>query len=150
VTTEHQRTREEEAYGELFDEILEKLSEPARTLIGEAHSAAYADNMVSSCCFQLGEYEEAMEKMRLAAAELTEREHELLTRLWRAALVAAASIDPNDFETLAGYRVYRGNLHYYWRMFSDMVEKTLQEKYLAELRREGAEREPIDLANPPF
>jgi hypothetical protein len=118
--------------------------------MGEAQSAAYAANMVRSYCFQPEEYEEAMEKMRLAAAKLSNRECELLAKLWRAALAAAAFIDSEDFETLAGYRVYSGNLHWYYRMLSGMVEKILEEKRLAELQKEHAEWEPEDISDIPF
>jgi len=114
LITEHQVTPEQEAYGRVLDETWKMSSEAARTVIGEAQGAAYAENMVHSYCFQPEEYQEAMEKMRLAA-ELSDRECELLAKLWRAALVAA-SIDSEDFETLAGYRVYSGNLHWYCRI----------------------------------
>jgi hypothetical protein len=143
VTTEHQRTREEEAYGQLLEEIWEKLSEPARAVLGEAQSAAYAANMVRSYCFQPEEYEEATERMRLAAAGITDSEHELLAELWRTALAAAASINPDD-ETLVGHKVDRGDLHWYFRMLSRMVEKTLQDKDIADFRKKSAERESVD------
>ncbi len=141
MTPEHQATPEEEAYGRVLDETWEMFPGAARTIIGEAQSAAYAANMVRSYSFQPEEYEEAMEKMRLAAAELSDRECELLAKLWRAALAAAASIDSEDFETLAGYRVYSGDLHWYYRMLSGMVEEILQEKRTGELRDEIAERD---------
>ena len=150
MTREHQVTPEEEAYGQLLDETWEMLSEPAHTVIGEAQSAAYAANMVRSYCFQPEEYEQTMEKMRLTTAELSNRECELLAKLWRAALAAAASIDSEDFETLAGYRVYSGDLHWYYRMFSGMVEKILEEKRLAELRKEIVEQEPENIWDIPF
>ena len=150
MTTEHQTTPEEEAYRRLLDEIRKMLSEPARAVIEEAQSAAYAANMVHSYCFQPEEYEQTMEKMRLTTAELSNRECELLAKLWRAALAAAASIDSEDFETLAGYRVYSGDLHWYYRMFSGMVEKILEEKRLAELRKEIVEQEPENIWDIPF
>jgi hypothetical protein len=148
MTTEHQTTREEEAYWRLLEEM--DLSKAARTVLEEAQSAAYAANMVYSYCFQLEEYEEAMEKMRPAATTLTDHECELLGKLWRAALAAAASIDADDFETPAGRRVYSGDLHWFYRMSSSMVEKILQEKKYAGFRKEIAEREPVDLPDPPF
>ena len=150
MTTEHQITREQEVYERFLEDIREELSEPTHTVIEEAQSAAYAANMVHSYSFQPRECEEAMEKMRRAAAGLTEREHKLLVKLWRAALAAAASIDPEDFERLAGYRVYSGNLHWYYRMASGMVEETLHDKKVAELQKEHAEREPEDLSDIPF
>jgi hypothetical protein len=69
-----------------------------------------------------------MERMRSAGAEITDHEHELLARLRRSALAAAASVDSEDFETLAGYGVYSGDVHWYYRMCSGMVERILQER----------------------
>jgi len=148
MTTEHQTTREEEAYWRLREEM--ELSKAARTVLEEAQSAAYRANMVYSYCFQPEEHEEAMEKMRLAATKLTNRDPELLAQLWRAALAAAASIDADNFESPAGRRVYSGDLHWFYRMASSMVEKILQEMRYAGYRKEIAEREPVDLPDPPF
>lgn len=149
MTTEHQTTPEEEAYRRLLDEIREMLSEPAHTVIEEAQSATYAANMVHSYCFQPEEYEEAMGKIRLAAAGLNDRECKLLAKVWRAALAAAASIDPRD-ERLVGHKVDGRNLHWYYRMLSGMVEKTLEEKRFAARWDEIAELEPEDLSDLPF
>jgi hypothetical protein len=151
MATEYQATPEEEAYGRLLEEKWELLSEAARTMANEARLAAYATYMVHGYCgFQQEEYEEAMEKMRVAAAELSGHECELLAKLWRAALAAAASIDSEDFETLAGYRVYSGDLHWYYRMLSGIVEKILEEKRLAELQKEHAECELEGISDIPF
>jgi hypothetical protein len=148
VTTKHQRTREEEAYGQLLDEIWEKLSEPAHAVLGEAQSAAYAEHMVRSYCYQPEEYEEAMERMRLAAAELTDRDLKLLAEFVRAALSACASIDPFDNDTLIGYRVYGADLHWYYRTTSAMVRNILYEQIR---KRECAESESgDDLSDVPF
>ncbi len=149
MTPEYQATPEEEAYGRLLDETWEKLSEPAHNVIEEAQSAAYAANMVHSYCFQPEEYDEAMEKMRLAAAGLSDRECELLAKVWSAALATAASIDPSD-ERLVGYQVVGGDLHWYYRMLSGMIEKTLQEKEAVELQKKVAEREEDDISEIPF
>jgi hypothetical protein len=144
MTTEHQTTREEEAFEQLLEEAREMLSEPARTIFGEAQYTAYAGHMVNSFCLGQEEYEEAMEKMRLAATELTDREHKLLAKLWRAALAAATSIDSEDFETLTGHHVYSGDLHWYYRMLSGMIEDILQEKKTAECQKEIARRDPAE------
>jgi hypothetical protein len=150
MTTEHQATREEEAYGRLLEEIWERLSEPARVVFGTAEWAAYSDHMQRNIGFGSPEdYDEALEEMRLAAAKITAHEHNLLTKLWRTALAAAASIDPDD-TTPVRHKADRGDLHYYYRTLSSMVEKILQEKWLAELQKERAEREPVDLSNTPF
>jgi hypothetical protein len=150
MTTEHQSTQLEEAYGQLLDQIWEVLSEPARTVLKEAQSAAYAENMVHNYCYHPEEYDEAIEKMSLAAAKLTDSEHQLLAKIWRAALAAAASVDADDYESLAGYRVYSGDLHYYYRMVSSMVERTLQAKKHDDFRKELAEQESVDDWEVPF
>ena len=55
-----------------------------------------------------------------------------------------------DFESLAAFRAYSGNLHLYYRMISSMIEETLQQKKFEEVRNEIAEREPIDDPEFPF
>jgi hypothetical protein len=150
MTNEHRSTPEEEAYGRLVIEKWETLSEAARTVLSEAQTAAYGAFMVYNCGFQWPqEHDEAMERMSIAAANLTDREHQLLAKIWRAALAAAASVDADDFESLAEFRVYSGDLHSYYRMVSGMIERTLQKK-IEEARRELAEREPIDYTDVPF
>lgn len=152
VTTEHQTTPEEKAYARFLEEKWDVLSEAARTILREAELASYTDNLVHNVCFQPEEYEEAMEKMRLAATEITGRDLELLARLWRLVLAAAASIDPHD-QTPAGHRVTLGDDHRYYRMLSGMVEEVVedvvQEKRDAE-RREWIAQEELDLDDIPF
>jgi hypothetical protein len=150
VTTEHQTTPEEEAYGRHLDEIREELSEPARTLLSEAQSAAYAENMVRSYCFGPEDYEEAMDRMRLAANKLTDRDCELLKAHVRAALMACASVDPFDQDSLAGYRVYSANLHDYYRMVADMVTDILWHREHLLTRERLAQEDPVDDADYPF
>jgi hypothetical protein len=128
MTTEHRETPEEEAFWRLFEETKGVLSEAAYTLLDTAKGAAYAANMVHNYSFQPQEYEEAVERMRAAAAGLTELDRELLGRLWRTALAAAASIDPGEGgETLGGYDPCRGRLHWYYREASGMIEDILME-----------------------
>jgi hypothetical protein len=87
MTTEHRETpeeeeEEEEAFSRHFEEtegVL--LSEAAYTLLDTAKGAAYAANMVHNYSFQPQEHEEAEQKMRAAAAGLTQRDRELLGRL---------------------------------------------------------------------
>ncbi len=144
MTTEHRDTPEEEAFWQLFQETKGLLSEAARTLLDTAMRAAYAANMVHNYCFQPQEHEEAEQKMRAAAAGLTELDRELLGRLWRTALAAAASLDPDDHETMVRYRVYVGHLHWYYREVAVMVKAILAEKEAEEYEKEIAEREPVD------
>ncbi len=96
MTNTHQTTPEEEAYERLLDENWETLSEAARSIIKEAHSAAYVDRMVRNYCYSDEEYQEAMEKMSLAAGDLSNRECKLLMELVRRAIYASASLDPFD------------------------------------------------------
>lgn len=135
-------TPEEKAYERLLNEKGDLLSKPAHVLLAEAYSAAYAAHMISSHCYQPEECEEAMENMRSAGAEVTDHDLKLLSKIWRAALSAAASIDPEDFETPAGpRRAYRGNLHCHYRMLSGMVEDIWLERTL-ELQKKEAEQAP--------
>lgn len=147
MTTEHEMTREEKAFEQFFDENKEMLSQSARTILVEAETAAYHVYLVYSCSFHPEEYEEAVEKMRLAVAETTARDRGLLMELVRRAIAASASIDPFDEETIVGYRVYRSDLHLYYRMVSDMVRDTLYEQFA---RERDAELEPIDDSDIPF
>ncbi len=136
-------TPEEEAYDRLLDETKEILSLAAHTILEEAKTEAYKLILCHNYAYQLNEYDEAMDKMRLAAAKLTDQDCKLLAKLWRAALAAAASIDPDD-RTPAGYRVGRGDYHRFYRMVSRMVEKTLRDKEFAELREKISNQEPED------
>ena len=150
MTTEHQTTQEEKAYWRLLDEIWEELSEPAHTVIDEARSAAYAENMVHNICFQPEEYEEAMEKMRLAAPELTDRDCELLKAFVRAAIRAYASVDPFDHGTLAGHRVYTSHIHHYYLMVWGMVRDVLRHREHSIRMERLAQEDPVDYSDIPF
>ncbi len=122
MTNEYQPTREQEAYGRLLEEKEQILSEAARTVLVEAENAANGQIIMG---LQPQDYLEHMQKMHLASAELTSRDREILAEICSVALVAAASTDPNDYETPAGYRVYRGDLHTYYKMASGMIEAIL-------------------------
>lgn len=144
--SEHSKTPAEEPFDGLIDESWNALSESARCVIKEAHLAADTPHLVSNVCFQPEEYEEAEEKMRLAAADVTDQECELLMELARRA-IAAASVDLFDEDTLVGYGTYRRDLHKYYRMVSDMIEDTLYDKWR---RERSAEEGQIDFDNIPF
>jgi len=132
-------TPEEDTCERLIKDSWEELTEPARTMLQEAHAAPYAVYLVHNYCFQPEEYEEAAESLYHAALETTERDCEILAKIWRIALAAAASIDPVD-ETPAGHKINRGDVHYYYRMFSTMIEEALQEKDHPSLRNSRAEQ----------
>jgi hypothetical protein len=132
---EVKKTLEEEALEELLALNKEVLSEAARTLLDEAYLASYKDTLAEAYyCFQREEYEEAMQKMRLEATRLTDRDREHLAKIVRAGKAAASSIDPDD-ETPAGYRYCRGELHWYYEMISEMVDDALQDAWWAEVTR---------------
>ena len=126
MTTVHQQTPEEKAYWRFLEEKVDMLSGAARTILNEADLAPYTCYLVHNVSFDPVEYEEAMEKMRLAAAEITDRDLELLWTLWRLALAAAGSIDPLD-RTPAGHRYDAGDLHCFYRMLSGMVREVVEE-----------------------
>jgi hypothetical protein len=121
-------TPEEEALGKLWKETEGVLSEAAHTLIVEAHKASYAANLASSYNFGPEEYEEAMQKMRLEATRLTDRDREHLAKIVRGCEAAASSIDPDD-QTPAGYKVYCKELQWrrYYQMMFSMVDYVLQD-----------------------
>jgi hypothetical protein len=136
---ERYATPEEDTCERFIKASWEELTEPARTMIQEARAAAYAENLLRNYCFQPEEYEEAAQNLYQAALETTERDCEILAKIWRAALAAAASIDPAD-ETPAGHKINRGDVHYYYRMVSRMIEEALQEKDHPPLRDSRAEQ----------
>ncbi len=131
MTIEDRTTREEEAYGRLLKAKKEILSEAGRVVFEEAMVAAYAANLIRTYSFQPEECEEAMEKMRLAAAGLTGRDRELLAELVRTARAAAASIDPRDIAPVPYYKATQGDFHWYYKMLAGMVEEVLQEESTA-------------------
>lgn len=142
-------TPEEEAFERLLNEKGDSLSKPARDLLVEAYWTARVAHMIRSRCYQPEEYEEAMENMRSAGAEVTDHDLKLLSEIWRAALSAAASIDPEDFETPAGPLAYRGNLHCHYRMLSGMVEEIWLERTLEfRRRRQNRRQETSEITSP--
>ena len=82
MTEDRLVTPEEEAFGHLMEVNKELLSAADRTILEEASSASYAHSLASNYSFQPEEYEEAMGKMRLAAAELTDRDRKLFAGLF--------------------------------------------------------------------
>ena len=119
-------TPEEEALEELLALNKEVLSEAARTLLDEAFLASCKENLAPNYSFCPAEYEEIMQKMRLEATRLTDPDREHLAKIVRAGKAAASSIDPDD-ETPAGYRYWRGDVHWYYEMMSYMVDEVLQD-----------------------
>ena len=132
MNTEHQTTPEERAFERLLDEAFEKLPEAAHIILQEAHEFPHGFYMVSGYGGDdLQKHEEAVEEMHAVGADLTDPECELLTKCWLGALSAAASVDPYDYETLTGHKVYRAHLHKHYRMFSSIVEEVVTKRKLA-------------------
>lgn len=121
-------TSEEEAYFRLLDEAGEELSWPARALFSLADYLAYGSWMVHNSVFAMEEYEEAEVKMGFVAAGLTDRDQELLARIVHAARRAADSFDPDDHETVAGYRVHPADIHGWHKMTAGRIESTIKEE----------------------
>ena len=141
MPTEHHRRPWQEAFDWLYEEQWEMLSAAAQTLLDEAEEAADTYALIHNVSHNPEDYDEVMEKMRIAATEITGRDRELLAKLWRAALAVAASIDPDD-ETPAPDITSWRDVHWYYRSISGMIEEILREKKFAELREEVAKREP--------
>jgi hypothetical protein len=119
-------TPQEEALGELVALNEEVLSEAARTLLSEAYKTSYVVTQSYSYYLQLDEYEETVQKMRLEATRLTDRDWEHLAEIVRACEAAASSIDPDD-ETPVGYKVCRRNVRWHYQKMSEMVDDVLQD-----------------------
>ena len=130
MITKYQKTPQEEAYWRLVGEKREMLSDAAYDVYRQAQVTAFAANLDPYYNFQPREYNDAMEKMLRAADELTGRDRDLLAKLARAALTAAASIDPANEDKHLTHGVYVGDLHRYYRMLSNMVEAILLETTL--------------------
>jgi hypothetical protein len=131
MTTEYQRTREEDVFERLLDEKWGELSEEAHSIVRTAYVEAYKYNLVRSYSYQPFEYFMGMEDMVRLSGELGDHEREILLEVGRAAAAAAAVIDPED-KRPAGYRGYGWNVHHYYKMMSGMIEEALQPKTNAE------------------
>jgi|SRR5215204_2215532 len=125
MTTEHRRTPEEEAYGRLLEEMEGSLSEAARTLLERANSAVYAATLAHDHPRRGEEFDEAMEKMRVAAAGLADRDRELLAEIVRASRLASCSIDPDDELLPVGYKLDRRHHQLFYGVVSDTVRNVL-------------------------
>ena len=151
MTIEYRETPEERTFDQLVDEEWESLSEAARTVVREAMGIASKWYLIDSISYMPEWQEDDMKAIRRTAADLTEHDCEGLTKIWRSALAAAASVDPYDYKTLVGYRAYCAHLHGYYKMMSSTIEEVEWEKRYSEFRKkELAEQEPIDVDDAPF
>src|SRR5215211_6676678 len=127
MTIEYRETPEEIIFEQLVDDEWALLSDAACTVLRKALVAAYKAYMVHTYCYGVEE-DDDMKAMRLAAAELTDHDCEGLTKIWRSALAAAASVDPYDYETLVKRKVDCADLHGFYRMVSSKVEEVERQK----------------------
>jgi hypothetical protein len=105
MTAKDQNTPQERTFYHLVEEGWESLSEAAQDVVGQTLLLAYHEHLIDSRIYVPQENkDEHMKTMRHAASELTEHDCEGLTKIWRSALAAAASVDPYDYETLVGGR----------------------------------------------
>jgi hypothetical protein len=126
LTTEHKMTSEEKAFSVLLDEKCDEVTEAARGLVGIAQDCAYAYNLCRNYAFQPEEFYVAGHNMLHLACVLTEHDREVLAEVTQAAKAASESLDKDDFETPAGFRICVADLHHYYALISAMVEKALK------------------------
>ena len=134
-------TQEEEDYLLLQWEVRDAWSEVGRALLKEAEVAAGEEYRIH---YFLGEpeeprhYDEITDEMRLACAMLTGRDLELFEKLAHAALLVAASIDPDEDDRRdAPYVGYEPNPYHYYRLLSGLLWAIVTEWY-AERERQTA------------
>jgi hypothetical protein len=136
MSAERHITRKENDARLRTEEAGEVLSRAANLTVVDARKAAYAADAAQDLNFSPEEYDRAVEKMRLAAAELTDRERVLLARLWRAVLATAASMNTFTERSLSAYYEARQEeYHRYHRVLSGMVEETLQKRGIVDQQR---------------
>jgi hypothetical protein len=128
----YRETREQEAYGRLLEKHRELLSDAGYSVLEQARSAANAAFTSPDYRFQPQEYYKATQMMRRLADELTDRDRVRLSKIARAALAAAASIDPDDEDTSLWERVFLGKLYWNYRTVSNMLGDILREKVAEE------------------
>jgi hypothetical protein len=143
-------TKEEETYLLLHWEARDAWSEVGRTLIKKAEGAAWTEFWLNYYLEESEEptkhYDEITDEMRLACAKLTGRDLELFKKLARAALLVAASIEPDeDDRCWPEYLGYEPNPHHYYRLLSGLlwvirVEGVIERRRQAEAHQQRGER----------
>src|SRR5215208_3429923 len=126
MTTEYKMTTEEKAFGALLDEKRNEVTEAARGLFGIAEDCAYAYNLCRNYAFQPEEFYMADHNMLHLTYALTEHDREFLAEVVQAGRVASDSLDKDDRETPAGFRICIADLHHFYTMVCEMVEKALR------------------------
>ena len=134
------KTPEEEAYVQLLEETWEGLSWPAQALLVVARDFAFGEWMVHNIMYTEEDYDEAEIKMGFVAAGLTDRDQELLARIVSAARTAAGSFDPDDNETVAGFRVHPADIHHWHKMTAERIEGAMKEEDARRRDREKRSR----------
>ena len=146
MDSKYRLTNEERAYEHLVEEYWETLSAAAKKILGRAESEASAMHLIPNYNYAIpDDYDEAVDFLNRASAELTDSDCERLAEIWRSALAAGASVDPGDRSArVTAYNLYRGVLHTYYRQVSCFVEDTLSHREAEESRRRYATQEPDD------
>ncbi len=124
--TKYVETTEEKAFGALLDEKRDEITEAARGLVGIAADCSHSYNLCRTYAFQPEELYMAEHNMLHLAYALTEHDREVLAEVAQAARVASDSLDKDDFETPAGFRICIADLHHYYAMISETVEQALK------------------------
>lgn len=146
MDSKYRLTNEERAYEHLVEEYWETLSAAAKKILGRAESEASAMHLIPNYNYAIpDDYDEAVDFLDRASAELTGGDCKRLAEIWRAALAAGASVDPEDRSAhVTAYNLHQGVLHTYHRQVSRFVEDTLSHREAEESRRRYATQEPDD------
>ena len=134
--TDYVETAKERAFGALLDEKRHEITGAARELVELAADFAYVYALCRNYAFQPEELYITEHNMLHLAYALTAHDREVLVEVAQAAKAASFSLDKDDFETPAGFRICVANLHRYYAMISEMVEQAVK----------PADRREIDLA----
>lgn len=118
----------------LVDEKRDELSKAARGLVGIADDCSHLSHLCRNYAFQPEEFFIADHNMLYLAYALTERDREVLAEVARAAKAASDSLDEDDHETPAGFRVSVASLHGYYASVAWMVEMALKPSDRHEIR----------------
>jgi hypothetical protein len=124
--TEYVETAEEKAFGALWDEKRAEITEAARHIVGLAEGCSYIHYCCRNYCVQDEEELTDWHNLLCLAYLLTQHDREALSEVAQAAKAASDSLDKDDFDTPAGYRISISDRHCYYAMISEMVEEALK------------------------
>jgi hypothetical protein len=131
----YRESKEQLAYGRLLDKKQHMLSPAAHYVLEQARSEGGTAFGTTNYRFQPQKYREAAKKMGRVTDELTGEDRVLLSKIARAALVAAASLDTDDPDKCVWERAWLGKLYWMYRTEANMLGDVLREKVAEEHRK---------------